>query len=348
MYEYTISQWVIFFFIYCVLGWIWESCYVSFKQRKWVNRGFMHGPMLPIYGAGAIIMLIVAVVANHNIGLTMIYGMIAATTMEYFTGATMERLFHVKYWDYTGKPFNLHGHICLAVSISWGLCAYGLNYIIHQPIAEIVLDVSLSTINIIGFIVAIGFTIDFTLSFIEAIDLKHTLEDLAQENEQLKMVEESVKRTMDTAGANYDELIANISNEVNKTRIGRNVKSKMGKVSRKVSFNRGMEALFEDKLVMVYTLQDRLEEYKRQENKENRTFKDLFSGKLKKPSMKLVFNNSRQYAHVRRTLERNPVAFSKKYAKELRQVMELTKFRNKENKEKEDLVAEDKKDNLDK
>ena len=55
---YTVSQWLIFFFIYCFLGWVWECCYVSVRKRKWVNRGFLHGPFLPIYGSGAIVILI--------------------------------------------------------------------------------------------------------------------------------------------------------------------------------------------------------------------------------------------------------------------------------------------------
>ena len=57
MYNYSISQWLLFFYIYCFIGWIWESCYVSVHEKKWVNRGFLHGPFLPIYGTGAIAIL---------------------------------------------------------------------------------------------------------------------------------------------------------------------------------------------------------------------------------------------------------------------------------------------------
>ena len=58
MQTYTVSQWLLFFFIYCFMGWVWESCYVSAKSGKWVNRGFLHGPALPIYGSGAIVILV--------------------------------------------------------------------------------------------------------------------------------------------------------------------------------------------------------------------------------------------------------------------------------------------------
>ena len=62
MYVYTLGQWLLFFFLYCFLGWVWESCYVSAKRRQWVNRGFLHGPMLPIYGTGAVIILLATIV----------------------------------------------------------------------------------------------------------------------------------------------------------------------------------------------------------------------------------------------------------------------------------------------
>ena len=57
MYVYTPGQWALLFFFYCFCGWVWECCYVSLRQRRWVNRGFLHGPVLPIYGSGAIIIL---------------------------------------------------------------------------------------------------------------------------------------------------------------------------------------------------------------------------------------------------------------------------------------------------
>ena len=58
MHAYHLSQWLIFFFIYSFIGWVWESCYVSVRKRHWVNRGFLHGPMLPIYGSGAVVILV--------------------------------------------------------------------------------------------------------------------------------------------------------------------------------------------------------------------------------------------------------------------------------------------------
>ena len=79
MQTYYLSQWVLFFFFYSFVGWIWESCYVSVRKRRWVNRGFMHGPMLPINGAGALVVLVRTSCARETIALTFLRGMTAAT-----------------------------------------------------------------------------------------------------------------------------------------------------------------------------------------------------------------------------------------------------------------------------
>ena len=117
MYVYTPGQWALLFFFYCFCGWVWESCYVSARQRQWVNRGFLHGPLLPIYGSGAIIILFVTLPVADNLWLVYVLGMLAATLLEYVVGAVMEQLFKVRYWDYTKQPCNLHGYICLTFLI---------------------------------------------------------------------------------------------------------------------------------------------------------------------------------------------------------------------------------------
>ena len=82
MHVYTPEQWLLLFYFYCLCGWIWESCFVSCKQRRWVNRGFLHGPWLPIYGSGAIIILFATLpVKGSAIGIALM-GTFAATLLE--------------------------------------------------------------------------------------------------------------------------------------------------------------------------------------------------------------------------------------------------------------------------
>ena len=108
---YSLTQWLLFFYISCFIGWIWECCYVSVRKREWVNRGFLHGPFLPIYGSGAIVILLSTINVRDSIPLIFIMGMISSTILEFVTGCCMEKLFGVRYWDYSDKPFNVKGYI---------------------------------------------------------------------------------------------------------------------------------------------------------------------------------------------------------------------------------------------
>lgn len=92
MTAYTVSQWILFFYIYCFCGWVWESAYVSVCERKPVNRGFLKGPFLPIYSRpGAICILIVTIPVRGNIPAMCVVGMVSATVLEYITGYVMDR-----------------------------------------------------------------------------------------------------------------------------------------------------------------------------------------------------------------------------------------------------------------
>ena len=206
VYTYTLVQWFLFFYIYCFLGWVWESCYVSVKQRKWINRGFMHGPFLPIYGSGAIMVLICTLPFRNNDLLVFIFGMIGATLLEYVTGATMEKIFNVRYWDYSQKPFNLKGHICLVSSLAWGLFSILMENILHQHIEVLVLGLSKELVELVTLALTIGIAIDFTQSFNEAMDLKEMLMNLTESSEELKYMKQRLESVMTTMEFEVREL----------------------------------------------------------------------------------------------------------------------------------------------
>jgi len=118
---YTWAQLLLFFFFYCFLGWVFESCYVSIHARKFSNRGFLRGPVIPIYGFGAMMIVFATTPFRGNYLAEFIAGMLAATLFEYVVGISMEAIFKVKYWDYSHKPFQFHGYICLESSLCWGV-----------------------------------------------------------------------------------------------------------------------------------------------------------------------------------------------------------------------------------
>lgn len=186
MYVYTLGQWLLFFFLYCFLGWVWESCYVSAKRRQWVNRGFLHGPMLPIYGTGAVIILLATIPVRDSLWLVFLLGMLAATALEYVTGAAMEALFKVRYWDYSKQPFNLNGYICLTSSLAWGAFSILLVRFLHPPVEDLVLRLPAFLADALACVLTVYFTADTVRSFQAAMDLREVLTRLTEENEDLR------------------------------------------------------------------------------------------------------------------------------------------------------------------
>lgn len=186
---YRVTQWLLFFYIYCLIGWCFESTVVSVGQRKLVNRGFMRGPVLPIYGSGAMVILISTLPIRENTVLTFLCGALAATLLEYATGVCMEMLFQVRYWDYSRKKFNFQGHICLSSTIVWGFLSLLMVNVVHLPIERLVLQIPEQPLNGTVCVVTAVFAADFSSSFRTAIDLKELLARSERLQEELQALQ---------------------------------------------------------------------------------------------------------------------------------------------------------------
>lgn len=211
MYTYAWYEWLFFFFIYCFIGWCFESAYVSLKERRFVNRGFLKSPMLPIYGFGAVGILIVTIPVRNKLALVFIFGMISATVLEFVTGALMEAIFKVRYWDYSNQKFNVKGYICLSSSIAWGFLSVLLTAVIHTPIESLMLGMNRTALAVIDAVVALIFSVDLVISFKAAIDLRRVLEKLTDLKAQVEEMEaklaDAAGEYMDKAGEYKDKLV---------------------------------------------------------------------------------------------------------------------------------------------
>lgn len=226
MYQYSIMQWLLFFFFYCFCGWIWETGYVSVRQKKFVNRGFLHGMWIPIYGSGAIIILFATLPVREKMWLVYICGMIAATLLELITGMIMERILHVRYWDYSKSFCNFKGYICLVSSLFWGVLSVLLIRFIHRPVESVVLKLPHGILNIIVLVLTVLFAYDFAISFREAMDLRFILEQLNEHNAEVKrllkkridvlsaVAKEDVKELKGNVKENVEELKDNVKDGI--------------------------------------------------------------------------------------------------------------------------------------
>lgn len=131
---FPISNLFLYFILYSFLGWVMETCYCSIMERRLVPRGFLYGPICPIYGGGVTLMILFFTPLKKNLVLFYIVAVVVMTSWEYFVGWLLETTTHVKYWDYSQYRFNLQGRVCLWVALTWGVLSYVVIFFIHPPI----------------------------------------------------------------------------------------------------------------------------------------------------------------------------------------------------------------------
>ena len=204
---YTFIQWLFFFYVYCVIGWVWECSYCSITERHLTNRGFMRGPVIPIYGCGTTVMLLASSPFKDNLLLTFLAGAIGATVLEYVTGALMEALFKVRYWDYSNVPLNLNGYICFGVSLVWGMFAVLLNRFIHLPVLRLEEMLPDKYEQILLLVITIIFVADFSISFKAALDFRDILIRMESIKAEAERMQKRVDVLLAVAADEKDKLV---------------------------------------------------------------------------------------------------------------------------------------------
>lgn len=136
---YVISSWFLFFFLYSVIGYIAEITFISIKTKKIVfNRGFLIGPYLPIYGFGSLILILFLRRYEEDPIVLFVLGAVFCTTLEYFTSLIMEKIFKLRWWDYSDRKFNINGRVCLDNALLFGLAGIVVVKGIHPLLADLI------------------------------------------------------------------------------------------------------------------------------------------------------------------------------------------------------------------
>jgi len=164
------------------LGWIVETVYRSFKEKRFVNAGFLYGPFLPIYGFGGLILYYFDLLfKNIFIGFKILFLFFALSVLEYFSSLVLEKIFSVKLWDYSHEKFNLHGRICLKFSFYWTLFSLVAMYFIKPPVEFVIKSTDAELKSFISGMLLGYFILDFVFSaklysgFIEFINFQKNL-----------------------------------------------------------------------------------------------------------------------------------------------------------------------------
>lgn len=177
---------LIYFIIYSFLGWILESTVRTICERKIINTGFLIGPFCPIYGFGAIIMILFLNRFENNIILLFFISFIVLSIWEYVVGVLLEKLFKTKYWDYSKNRFNLKGRVCLTNSLAWGILGVLFIRYIHPFIQHLIGYVDYIYVAIIASIIALILLTDAIISVVKVKNIQTTLQKIEEINEQIK------------------------------------------------------------------------------------------------------------------------------------------------------------------
>lgn len=174
-----VCQYFIWFMLYSVIGWIYESIFCSIQQRQLVNRGFLNGPLCPIYGAGAILVLFLFGSLQNPV-LIFIAGALATGVLEYVTSWLMEKLFHARWWDYEGWRFNLHGRVCLAGVAAFGAMSVILIKGIHPLVIALTARMASGTLEAIAGVLLLLLLVDTTITTMRLLQLNEKLKQVHQ------------------------------------------------------------------------------------------------------------------------------------------------------------------------
>lgn len=221
MLEYSVLDYIFYFFFYSFIGWFFESCYCSIRPKKWVNRGFLRGPICPIYGTGGLVMMVCLLPLRHitenlyvNELLIFIAGAILCDIVEFMTSYIMEKLFNARWWDYSNKKFNIQGRICLTHTFYWGTCSCLFVFIL-EPIMNLYLvgQVSESSRNTLTYIFLTVFAFDLLDTVINALGIRSISSTFMKLSEEISEFAIQVYSTVGGKSQNESEAMKKELNE---------------------------------------------------------------------------------------------------------------------------------------
>ena len=168
------------FFIYGFLGWCSEVAFAAFKQHSFVNRGFLNGPICPIYGVGVTVVVYFLTPYKDNLILLYALSTVLVTVLEGLTGYLMDKIFHHKWWDYTNQPLNIGGYVCLIFSLVWGVACVLIVRVIHPVIHKILTFIPHTLGLVMLAVLEICIFVDLYVTAAGILKLNHQLEAMAK------------------------------------------------------------------------------------------------------------------------------------------------------------------------
>ncbi|SKA77547.1 Uncharacterized membrane protein [Caloramator quimbayensis] len=184
------------FIFYAFFGWVLEVIFHIYTQKKFINRGFLYGPICPIYGVSAVFFIVFLSRFNNNYVLIFFGGALVASIIELVTGYLMEVLFNSKWWDYSNEKFNIKGFICLRFSIIWGFLSVVFMKFINPPVSRIIFWIMKNFGEVLYSFLFAGLIVDIVLTVNSLIAFKVLFKELQEILLETKSSMEELKENL--------------------------------------------------------------------------------------------------------------------------------------------------------
>ena len=125
--EAALEEWLLRFFLFSAAGWLWEVLLTACTAGGWVNRGLLHGPWLPVYGVGGVLLAALLGRRRQNAAAALLLGALLGGAVEYGTALALERWYRQRWWDYTGWAGSIRGRVCLASLAGFALAGWAVS-----------------------------------------------------------------------------------------------------------------------------------------------------------------------------------------------------------------------------
>lgn len=213
-------RYFMYFMIYSFLGWLMEVIVTLWNKKKFVNRGFLIGPYCPIYGYGVILIVLLCSKNKTDILAVFLKAILICSILEYFTSFFMEKLFKIRWWDYSNKKFNINGRICLETMVPFGILALAIIYLLHPLVVRLVSRLQGVALIITAIILMLIYIVDNILSLYILFKIKGKIKNERKDNTE--KVKENIEKWIQKNSVFYRR----VKNAFPKFKIFKNRKNK--------------------------------------------------------------------------------------------------------------------------
>lgn len=179
-------NYILLFFIYGFMGWIIEVIYTFITDKRLVNRGFLIGPICPIYGAGCVLLILLLDSYKNDFFVLFLGSVFICSILEYLTSYFMEKIFNARWWDYSYMKYNINGRICLETMLPFGILGSVIINFINPKLVNIIDKIDLNIINVFVILLLLIFILDIVISCSVVSKLKKTLKITGDNTEEIK------------------------------------------------------------------------------------------------------------------------------------------------------------------